>query len=139
MTETNNLIKWLKPIAIFAILWNAAGVIAFFAHVFLSDEAILLLPKEQQDIFLNEPVWTNVTFAIAVFSGLIGSVLLLLKNRLATPLLTLSLIVGAIQFFYNIFIGNAIEVYGLNIVIMPILVIIIGSFLVWYSKKILSN
>lgn len=139
MTEINKLFKWFKPITILAILWSLAGVISFFVHIFLSDEAILLLPKEQQDIFLNEPVWTNVTFAIAVFSGFIGSVLLFKKNKLSTNLLTISVIVGAIQFFYNIFIGNVIEVYGLNIIIMPILVIIVGSFLVWYSKKILVN
>jgi hypothetical protein len=137
MSTTNNLMKWFKPITILAILWNAAGVIAFLAHVLISDEDIAQLPQEQRELFLNEPVWTNVTFAIAVFSGLIGSILLLLTKKSATALLTLSLIIGIAQFMYNIFIGNAIEVYGLNIIIMPILVIIVGSFLVWYSKKVI--
>lgn len=137
MSTTNNLMKWFKPITILAILWNAAGVIAFLAHVLISDEDIAQLPQEQRELFLNEPVWTNVTFAIAVFSGLIGSILLLLTKKSATSLLTLSLIIGIAQFMYNIFIGNAIEVYGLNIIIMPILVIIVGSFLVWYSKKVI--
>lgn len=137
MTNTTNLVKWFKPIAILAIIWNAAGVIAFLAHVLISDEAIAQLPQEQRELFLNEPVWTNVTFAIAVFSGLTGSIILLLKKKSATALLTLSLVIGIAQFIYNISIGNVIEVYGLNIIIMPILVIIIGTFLVWYSKKLL--
>ncbi len=139
MTLTNNLIKWFKPISILAILWSSAGVIAFLSHILMSDQAIAKLTIEQQKVFLNEPVWTNITFGVAVFSGLIGSILLFLKNKSATLLLTISVVIAIGQLFYNIFIGNALEIYGITRIIMPILVILVGLLLVIYSKEILKT
>lgn len=135
----DKLIKRSKEISIIAIIWNLIGVIAFFSQIFMSNENIQNLSKEQQELFLNESTLTTITFAIAVFSGLIGSVLLLIKHKLTTSVLALSVLVSVFQFLYNIFITKTIEVYGINTVIMPIIVIVVGIFLVLFSKKTLSN
>ncbi len=139
MTIINKLNKWHKPIAILAILWSLAGVIVFFFHVLMSDDTIAKLSIEQQKVFLNESIWTNITFGIAVFSGLIGSVLLFQKNKLATLLLSLSLVIGFAQLLYNIFIANALEIYGFTRILMPVLVILVGFFLALYSRKVIEK
>jgi hypothetical protein len=36
---------------------------------------------------------------------------------------------------YNFFMTNAIEVFGTASLIQPLIVLLIGIFLIWYSKK----
>ena len=36
---------------------------------------------------------------------------------------------------YNFFLSNTIDVYGPGAMMMPIMVLLIAFFLVWYSKK----
>jgi len=135
----NKLTQWSKEISIVAVLWSMAGVGAFFAQQFMPIGTIQNLSEGKQELFINESLLTTITFAVAVFSGLIGSVLLLLKNKLATPILTFSVIVGIFQFLYNMIISKTFEVYGINTIIMPIVVITVGVFLVAFSKKVLSS
>jgi len=135
---TNNK-KWLMPIAIFAFIWNALGVMAYLAQVYMTDDALALLPTEQQELYQNVPTWVTAAFAIAVFAGALGSLLLILKKKLATAILTISLIGVMLQMVYNFFLSNTMEVYGPGSMIMPVMVLIIAFFLVWYSKKATVN
>ena len=128
--------KNFKIIAIFAIIWNVLGVISYFFHVYMPQEAINKLPEAEQALYQNIPAWKTVAFFIATFGGLIGSVLLFLKKKIATPILMLSLIGILVSFYYDFFNTKLIDVYGINSVIFPLVVIIIGFLLVWYSKKL---
>jgi len=136
MTESNQLLKWHKPIALLAIVWNLLGVGSYLMHAYMSDEAIAQLPENQQALYVNIPAWYTAAFAIAVFAGAIGSILLLLKKKLASPVLILSLLGIIVQMYYNLFISKSMEVYGPGSMVMPILIILVGIFLVWYSNKL---
>ncbi len=85
------------------------------------------------------PAWATAAFAIAVFGGFLGALLLLLKRKLATPIFILSFVGIIVQMIYNLFIAKAIEVYGPGAIVMLILVVLIGVFLIWYSKKATAN
>jgi uncharacterized membrane protein len=136
MTESHQLIKWLKGIGIFAIIWNLMGVLAYLMQAFMTAEAVDALPTEaERALYSNIPAWYTAAFATAVFTGLLASILLLLKKRFATSLFMISLIAILVQMYYNFFISKAMEVYGAKRAIMPILVIILAFFLLWYSRK----
>lgn len=121
-------------IAIFATLWNLLGVLAYLGQAFMSDEDLAALPPEQQDLYTNVPVWATAAFAVAVWFGFLGSILLLLKKGFAKTLFLISFIGILVQMYYNLFISKSIEVYGPGGYIMPVMVLVIGIFLVWYSK-----
>ncbi len=139
MNTENKLIEWFKVISIMAIIWNLFGTFAFVNHELMSNKDILLLPIDQQEIYLNETVLSTATFAIAVFTGLIGSILLFMRNKWASKLLILSVIVSLFQYLYNLASINIIETYGVGHVIMPIVVIFIGALIAWYAKIILPK
>jgi len=40
---------------------------------------------------------------------------------------------------YNLFLSGAMDVYGPGGMIMPIMVVVIGFFLVWYSHKAIAK
>jgi len=136
MTESHQLIKWLKGISIFAIIWNIMGVIAYLMQAYMTEDTIAALATEaERALYTDIPAWYTAAFAVAVFAGLIASILLLLKKRLATSLFMISLIAIFVQMYYNFFISKSMEVYGATSAIMPVLVIIFAFFFLWYSRK----
>lgn len=134
---TNSTIKPTKlfwVISILAFIWNIMGVMAYLGHAYITDEALSLLSSSEQDYYNNLPVWVTAAFAIAVFTGLFGCLALLLRKKMATNLFIISLIAVLAQFVYNFFIQEFMEISGSGIM-MPVLVIFIAIFLIWFSKK----
>lgn len=124
---------WILGIA--ALIWNLMGVFAFIAQMNMTPEMLEVLPEAERKLYENVPSWVNIVFAIAVFGGALGSLLLLLKKKIATPVFILSLVAVIIQMMYNLFMSRASEVYGPGAMIMLIMVLFIAIYLAWYSKK----
>lgn len=124
---------WILGIA--ALIWNLMGVFAFIAQMNMTPEMLEVLPEAERKLYENVPSWVNIVFAIAVFGGALGSLLLLLKKKIATPVFILSLVAVMIQMMYNLFMSRASEVYGPGAMIMIVMVLFIAIYLVWYSKK----
>jgi len=106
---------------------------------YMTDEVKAALPEAERALYDNIPSWVTAAFAIAVFGGLIGSAFLLMRKKLARPMFLISLIAIIVQMSYNLFMSRAAEVYGPGSVIMPIMVIVIGVFLLMYSKKTIAK
>ncbi len=135
MTNSNkpNTVFWI--IGVIALIWNAMGVMAYVTQAYITDEMKAALPEAERALYEDIPAWYTAAFAIAVFAGLLGCVLLLMKKKLAKPVFLISLIGIVIQMFYNFFMSRAAEVYGPDGMVMPVMVIIIGVFLYYYAKK----
>ena len=125
---------WFWIVAIFFLLWNIMGVASFFMHVFISNEALELLPIAEKELYESYPLWTEIVFAFAVIGGFLGSIGLLIRKKWSKLAFIISLCAIIPQMIQNIFISKSIEVYGNEAIIMPIMVIIFGIFLVWFSK-----
>ncbi len=122
-------------ISVLALLWNLMGVMAYIMHVTMTPEAIQALPAEEQQLYTNIPVWATAAFAIAVWGSTLGCVLLLLRKKLATPVLIVSFVAILVQMIHQLFISKSIEVYGPGGAVMPVMIIVIGAFLIWYARK----
>ncbi|WP_340201796.1 hypothetical protein [Ascidiimonas sp. W6] len=136
MENTNIKIPvWFWVIAIIFLLWNIMGVLSFFAHTFISEEAIAKLPDNERALYGEYPLWTTIVFAVAVVFGFIGSLGLILKKKWSKMAFIISLMGIVPQMIHNVFFTTSIEVYGTaQAVTMPILVVIIGVFLIWFSN-----
>jgi MFS superfamily sulfate permease-like transporter len=71
---------------------------------------------------------------VAVFAGLLGALGLLIRKGWSRSLLFLSLLALLVQFGWWIFISGAMEVIGPSMLTMPIVVIVVGIFLVWIAN-----
>ena len=127
---------WFWVIGIVALLWNLMGVNAYLQQAYQTEgfKAMYNTP-ELLEMVNSTPAWATAAFAIAVFAGALGCIALLLRKSWAKSLFLLSLIGIVVQMIYNLFISKAMEVYGPGAALMPALVIVVGVFLVWYSKK----
>lgn len=56
------------------------------------------LPLDQRALAAARPVWMIAAYAVAVWVGLAGAVLLLLRRKLAEPLLLVSLVAAVLTF-----------------------------------------
>lgn len=132
MTNSSNTKPpvWFWIISVVALLWNGLGVFAYLTHAFISDEMIATLPEEQQAEFLVEhPAWYTACFALAVFCGALGCLALLIRKKWAFMLFFISFVTATVQ---QIYIINTVEEAS---PVMPIMVIVVCAFLVWFSKK----
>ena len=125
---------WFWVISIFFLLWNIMGVFSFLAHTLISNEALAELSTDERALYGEYPLWTTIVFAIAVIAGMIGAIGLVLKKKWSKTAFVISLLAIIPQMIQNVFFTNSIEVYGVvEAVTMPVLVVIFGSFLVWFS------
>jgi len=116
-------------IAVVALIWNLMGVMAYLTRAFITEEMIAALPPEAQAEFLVDyPAWYTGAFALAVFGGAFGALFLLFKKKIAVSLFLIS-VIGAIAQHLYLFMN--VEMKDL---VMPIMIIIVCLFLVWYSK-----
>lgn len=114
-----------------ALVWNVMGVINFFVQ--MNPDALAAYRESERAIIDGRPAWATGAFAIAVFGGALGSLLLLLRKPAAFYLFIASLL-GVI--------GTMIHALGagidfslgeiLGIILMPLAV---AAFLIWYSKQ----
>ena len=120
---------WFWIIAVVALIWNAMGIVAYLIQAYMTDEMIAALPEEQQAEFLIEhPTWYTAAFALAVFSGALGCIALLLRKKWAFMLFLISFICATIQQVYLL-----LTIEDINPV-MPLMIIIVCAFLVWFTK-----
>lgn len=87
--------NWFWVAAAGALLWEAFGCFMYVSQV-TTDPATL--PIDQRAIWEATPGWIVGAYAVAVWVGLIGALLLLMRRKLAEPLLLVSLIAVAVQF-----------------------------------------
>nr|WP_299033744.1 hypothetical protein [uncultured Tenacibaculum sp.] len=139
MTNSNKPTTLFWIIGVAALVWNGLGVMQYLGMAYMTDEIKAALPEAERALYENVPTWVTAAFAIAVFGGLIGSAFLLMRKKLARPMFLISLIAIVVQMSYSLFMSRAAEVYGPGSVIMPIMVIVIGVFLLMYSKKTIAK
>jgi hypothetical protein len=134
-TEKLRLPVWFWIVTIFFLLWNILGVFSFFQHTFISDEAMAQLSAPERELYSEYPLWSNVLFAIAVLFGFVGSLGLVLRKKWSKTAFVISLIAVVPQMIHNVFLTTSIKVYGMaQAITMPILVVLIAIFLVWFSN-----
>lgn len=135
MSSTKRMSTGLKVFAWLMVLWNGIGVAAFFSQIMMTPEMIAQLPEAQQAVYRDIPVWSYSAYALAVFGGLVGSILLALGKKLAFPVLVISLAGVIVQQYYNFVVIDAISIMGWGIVVMPVIVTSIALLLVLISQR----
>jgi len=126
---------WFWVVSVIALLWNLFGVMNYLMQAFNQVALLESMDQAQREAFESIPAWATAAFAIAVFSGTIGCIGLLLRKKWARPLFIISLIAAVAQFIHWLFISNAVEAFGPSTYTMPVIVILIGLYLISFSKK----
>ncbi|MDO6445902.1 hypothetical protein Q4493_08975 [Colwellia sp. 1_MG-2023] len=135
MSDKIEIPKWFTITAIIAFVWNLLGLMAFFSHITMTPEMISELPAQEQALYKDIPLWATAAFAIAVFAGALGSLLLVLKKAIAKLVLIASVLGVVVQNIHSFVVIDSMAVYGVASIIMPTMVLIIAVALVLLASK----
>ena len=130
-TAAQPVAGWFTIAAMASVLFMALGCAMYLMHV-LTDPATL--PPDQRAAYLAVPAWAIGAFGIATWGGAVGALMLVLKRRLAEPLLLVSLlavVAWLAAFFVVPDLRNAIST---NDLVVPIAVTIVTWTIFWFAR-----
>ncbi len=130
--ETVGGVHWsFWTIGAVALIWNVLGGINFFVQ--MNADMVAAMPETHRAIIEDRPAWATGAFAIAVFSGALGCLLLLLRKSAAYYLFIASLLGVIVTMTHTL--GVGID-FGVGEILMMILMpLVVAAFLIWYSKQ----
>lgn len=99
-------------VGVLALLWNSVGAFDYLMTESRNQAYMSKFTPEQLAYFYAFPMWVIFTWALSVWAGVLGSVLLLLRKRWAVPVFTISLAALLLTFFYNYVLTNGVAVMG---------------------------
>jgi len=117
-----------------ALVWNLIGVVMYYLEVTAAPESLAKLTEAQQAFMAGKPAWATSAFAIAVTTGVLGSLLLLLRKGAAVLMFALSLLAILVQNTHAFLLSNGLEAWGMGGLVLPAVIIVIAVALLLYSQ-----
>lgn len=133
-----NRVHWsFWAVGAVALIWNLMGVMNYLAQT--SAEVVAAMPETHRAIIEGRPAWATSGFAIGVFGGVLGCILLLLRKPAAFYLFVVSLLGVIVTMIHTATIASEFEFNSFETVMTTVMPIVVAVFLVWYSKKVQSR
>lgn len=137
MTDMTVKTPWhLWVVGALSLLWNAFGGYDFIMTTTQGEAYMRASGMDQPmiDYFSAMPMWMYVPWTLGVWGAVIGSILLLIRNRLATPIFGLSLLGAVTSLVYGLMnpmppLPEAMAIMKF----MPWVIVVIAAFLLWYA------
>jgi len=83
--------RWFTFAALGSLLFMLLGCAVYGMHIYTDPTT---LPLDQRAMFEAEPKWVTSLLGVAAVVGTVGAVMILLRRRIAVPLLLVSLIIA---------------------------------------------
>ena len=125
------LARWFWAGAIASVLFMAFGCASYVWHVTLDPGG---LPADQRAMMDAVPTWMTAAFAIAVWAGLAGAATLLMRRKLAQPLLLVSLIAVLIQFSGYFIDAELRQVMSPDAYVLPVVIVLLTWTIFWFAR-----
>ena len=123
---------WVVGIA--ALLWSSVGAMDYVMTQTQNEAYMSQFSAEQLEFFYGFPSWLVAFWAIAVWGGVLGAVLLLLRRKLAVGVLAASFIAMVIVTIRNYLFAGGLEVAGDTFsLVFTAVIFVVALLLVLYA------
>jgi len=139
MTETQKAPKHLWIIGIVALLWNLMGAYDYLMTQTKNEAYMAKFTPEQLEFFYGFPVLVSSAWAIAVWGGVLGTVLLLMRKGLAVWVLLASFVCMVVTTIHNYLIADGAGLMGTTGIILTVLIFGIALGLFLYARAMKSK
>lgn len=136
MTERTIRTPWhLWLVGVVAVLFNAIGVFDFVMSMAQGPAYMASAGMTPAQIahYQDMPIWMTADWAIGVFGALLGSVLILLRNKLAWPVLAVSLAAFLLSLVYTYVLTDGGKIMGQQVAITSAVIAALLAFFIWYA------
>ena len=123
-------------VGILSLLWNAFGAYDYTMTNLHNAAYLAKFPADQLAYFQSLPGWLTAFWALGVWGGLAGSVLLLIRSRYAVWAFAVSVVGVIVSFGYQMFATQmpASMKQG-AMAFMPLVIFVIAAALLWYAMR----
>ncbi len=145
MPEVNSIKSTGTPrhlwiIGVIALLWSAMGAMDFVMTMTKNEGYMSQFSAEELEFFYSFPTWLISTWAVGVWGGVVGSILLLLRKSIAVWVFMASFLGAFISSFQNYVLSNGLEIMGTAAAIgFTAAILLIALVLVLYSRAMVQR
>ena len=122
---------WYMPAAIASLLFMALGCVAYLMHVLLDPAT---LEPDQRAAFEALPAWVTGAQAVAVWVGALGALMLVMRKKLAEPMLLVSLVAVLVWLAGLLLVTDVRENMSANDLLVAIIVTALTWTIFWFAR-----
>ena len=122
-----------------AVLWNSMGAFDYVMTETQNEGYMSQFTPEQLEYFYGFPAWVVALWAIAVWGGVLGAVLLLLRKRFAAGVLLVSFLAMVVTTFHNFVLSDGLEAIGDPVALVFSAVIFVFALLLYVYARAMRN
>ena len=127
----------LWVVGVLALLWSSVGAFDYVMTETRNASYISTFTPEQLAYFRDFPIWVVAAWALSVWGGVLGAVLLLLRKRWAVPVFGVSLATILLTTFHNFVLTDGLAMMGgVGGVIFSAVIIVIAVALLIYARSL---
>lgn len=126
--------RHLWVVGILGTLWNCVGAFDYLMTQTRNEAYMGQFTPEQLEYFYGFPAWVVALWAIAVWGGVAGTLLLLARKRLAVLVLLASFVSMVITSIHNFLLSNGTEIMGSGAVVFSAVIFLIALGLWLYAR-----
>ena len=121
-------------IGVVALIWNVLGIVNFIGQ--LDADFVAAMPESHRALIEGRAVWATSAFAIAVFGGALGCILMLFKSALSVPVFVISLLGVLVQLIPSIQVATTTHSFTVFEIALAFCgPVIMALFLIWYARR----
>lgn len=133
-----NGLFWL--VGALLLVWGLIGISFYLYEVTLSDEKYLEgYGQAMLDIRHRVPAWSMSGYAIGVWAGLVGTICLLLRRRMAQPLYIISFLGAVAGWGWYLIDGPGRKSLENGGWVMLAVVITLCLFSIWWARRKIAD
>lgn len=138
MTDTKKVPWHLWVVGVIALLWNGYGGYDYVMTQTKNAAYLAQFTAEQRAYFSSFPMWMEAVWAIGVWGGVLGAVLLLLRSKWAFQAFLASLIAFAVSIVFGQVSGGS-AVMGATGMVFSAVIFVLGLAFVMYSRMMVRK
>ena len=120
--------RWFTLAALAAVAWEIVGCAMYLMQVRVDPAS---LPVDQRALWDAAPTWMIAAYAVAVWIGLVGAILLVMRRRLAEKLLLVSLIAVLVQFSALLLVPELRNLTTSDALFLPFIITVV-CYVIWH-------
>lgn len=127
----------LWVVGAFYLLWSAMGALDYTMTQTRNDVYMAQFTPEQLTYFYSFPSWMIAAWAVGVWGGVIGAILLLLRHRWAAPAFWLAFLAGAVGAVYTFVLAETpfSQIAGTFELVFSLVILVLSVLVIWYAQN----
>ena len=123
-----------------ALLWNILGLWIFVSTVSATPDELAMVYNESEARFITSiPIWATAANGLAVITGVLGCVLLLLRRALAAPVFIVSFVALLVQDLHSFVLNDVTAIFGMVPAYIQGTVLAVAIAMILYSRSLVSK